>query len=344
MITPFEHQIEFQKFRKQFKDKVPCIMSIHNGCNSKPINSHTISRVALKMLAENGHLVTPLILPTRNLIDNPQKFRPKGVRYASIFPGFCSHHDQKIFKPIDASDFNLDIEKIRLLYMRSLAHELFKKYQNFHSHNDLFNRGLVDKHPQIIAFQNGTGVAIRILLSQLLEISKRNSEISYLYFKFDKVLPFSFSGLYGFELEIFEQNNGPVYHLNDLNDSRFQNTLTAVIPSETGSYFILASLKKNKSEFPTALNRFSFASINLVEFIFQFGIDKMENLFFNPSWFASLSKSIQSALEARFHNTILNYKYDKERPFPGLFGNHDYKHSRFTNSQKARSWYKNNFN
>lgn len=343
MITPFQHQIEFQKFRKEFKNRVPCIMNVHDGCDSKPINSHTISRVALKELAEKGHLITPIIIPTKNLIEIPQKFLLKGIRYASTFPGFCSHHDHRLFKPIDSSKLTLNSENIRLLYMRALAHELFKKHQNFHFHEELFRKGLVSRNSYYQAFQNGTRIAIKILLNQLLEISEKNSELSYIYFKFDKVLPFSFSGLYGFNLEVFEKEKGTVYHVDDASSRNFQNSLTAVIPSKTGSYFILASLKVNKTEFPSALSRFSFASIDLVEFIFQFGIDKMENLFISPIWFSALPKSLQEALEVRFHKTILKYGHDKERPFENPFNNMDYKHARFTNSQKARNWYSKHF-
>jgi hypothetical protein len=47
-----------------------------------------------------------------------------GIGQASTFPGFCGEHDARLFRSIDAADFDLNEEAIFLLAYRSLAREL----------------------------------------------------------------------------------------------------------------------------------------------------------------------------------------------------------------------------
>jgi len=343
MLSNLEYQIEFKRFRKRFKTAVPCIMSIHDGCANQPINSHTISRASLKIIAKNGHVITPLMVPTENQSVPATRFLLKGVRYASSFPGFCHKHDSEIFKPIDTPNLEATEANIKLLYMRCLSHELFKKYQNYEFQKYLIAKNLVTNSKHLSALMNGTLLGAQIILNQLSDINSGKSSLSYVAFKFDGILPFAFLGAYGFELERWEIINGPIYHL-DKNDSRkFANSMVSVIPTITGSYFILATQKKNRPEFEIALNRFARGSSSVIEYIFQFGIDKMENLFFRPSWFLSQPIILRKQIENRFQDTMATYELDNDRPFKSMHLGEITKHALFTNSLKAKKWHYKNF-
>ena len=100
-------------------------------CSGRVIAAHTIQRNGgLNHIARGGHVGNLLIHPSklnykhRSLNSEPNRI---GIGEASTFNGFCSHHDNELFAPIDDNPFTGDLQQILLLAYRSVCHELHSK-------------------------------------------------------------------------------------------------------------------------------------------------------------------------------------------------------------------------
>jgi hypothetical protein len=98
-------------------------------CSLTISDAHTIQRRGgLAAIAENGHVLT--VLPKmKELIKtngNPSP-REVGVGKASVFPGFCSKHDDVIFKSVEGKSLILNKDSAFLFSYRAIAFERFKK-------------------------------------------------------------------------------------------------------------------------------------------------------------------------------------------------------------------------
>lgn len=92
-----------------------------------------------------------------------------GWRDASTFPGFCEHHDGKLFAPIDKKDFVGDAEQSIVSGYRAICHELALKRLQLEQYPLLMrnvDRGLGPerqrkKQAELRAQQNGVRMGIR---------------------------------------------------------------------------------------------------------------------------------------------------------------------------------------
>ena len=76
-----------KRFRRNWQRPSTCIFP---GCGNRTIRaSHTIQESALRLIAENGMLLTPSF----NLGRGEPVIREVGVGEASTFPGFCEQHE-----------------------------------------------------------------------------------------------------------------------------------------------------------------------------------------------------------------------------------------------------------
>lgn len=133
-----KHQIAglskaFEAIRK-WKDKgLKGTCLYETGCG-KPIKSHLISECILRLIAENGH-VTSLTFPSITDIKAAHPERPEmktrlvGCQEASVFRGFCDHHDNEIFRSIDSTSIICDNRSLSLIACRAIGENLLTKYQ-----------------------------------------------------------------------------------------------------------------------------------------------------------------------------------------------------------------------
>ena len=119
------------------------------NCKGKIIKAHSIqNNRVLNAISDNGHIIS--IKHQSFGSEYPLDYDEIGRKIASTFPGFCSNHDDKIFKPIEQHDYEYENLEQEFIYAyRALAREYCIKYQakkmtenmiNFKSKNNkLFN-------------------------------------------------------------------------------------------------------------------------------------------------------------------------------------------------------------
>lgn len=100
------------------------------GCSGNAINSHTLQKgSALAAISEDQHVISGGVPAARRIIDNGGDIIPQktGVNRASIFPGFCSSHDNSLFLPIESGKLPITRKSAFLFAYRTLAYELHAK-------------------------------------------------------------------------------------------------------------------------------------------------------------------------------------------------------------------------
>ena len=100
----------------------------HADCEN-PIGSHSLSECWLRAVSDEGKSIV-LRLNASKAGKEPVKIVSEldGVSRISVFKGFCSTHDNKIFNPIDRLDFEATKENCCLATYRSVCHAVASKY------------------------------------------------------------------------------------------------------------------------------------------------------------------------------------------------------------------------
>jgi hypothetical protein len=130
-----------KKWLKRWSKPGPCM---HEGCSEQSIaRSHTIPMSAsLKLIAENGHVVTPIFQGERGL-----RALPIGIREASTFPGFCEQHEMQ-FAAFESTKAMTTEKHFQLQAFRTLCREIYTKRH----HKQKFEALLADYRERRAAF------------------------------------------------------------------------------------------------------------------------------------------------------------------------------------------------
>lgn len=132
------------------------------GCNLKSIGSHSVSKSTLKIIQEEGHVISP-IFAIENIGNVNQflkqkwvnvKFEPVGIGKASVFKGFCEEHDRMIFRDVDTRG---------IITQRDLFAQLYRAASKFTFMNTLIDKAESDvcseKYHSDIEFENSLNIS-----------------------------------------------------------------------------------------------------------------------------------------------------------------------------------------
>lgn len=115
---------------------------LYPTCSASPISSHVIARKTLKLIAENGHVLTWLPLrisswkiaqaihagsPLERLYEEPQNVGIGDVNKITS-PLFCSSHDNSLFSPLEKGAFSFQAEQVLLFAYRVLSSISFRRH------------------------------------------------------------------------------------------------------------------------------------------------------------------------------------------------------------------------
>lgn len=121
LMNPKQIRNELQKLEiKARKQKRLCGFP---NCSQSAIRSHNISEDVLSTFSEKGHIRVLNINPWKGGLE----IRSIGIDDATIFFGFCSKHDDKLFRSIDSTEMDVTYHNILLMNYRSSIQEKIKK-------------------------------------------------------------------------------------------------------------------------------------------------------------------------------------------------------------------------
>src|SRR5215213_8567944 len=97
------------------------------SCKGKIVRAHTVPKSGtLRKIARDGH-VYGFGADFGSLHKHKGELVPEliGVSDASTFTGFCSHHDDRAFAPLEKVPFEATAEQVFLLTYRSVCREVY---------------------------------------------------------------------------------------------------------------------------------------------------------------------------------------------------------------------------
>lgn len=98
-------------------------------CDAIIISSHTVQKEGGLRAIARASKVYSMLATLGGLEKNDGKLVPKlvGLNDASVFPGFCSTHDNNLFKPIEARTCTIGSREALLFAYRAASYEAFIK-------------------------------------------------------------------------------------------------------------------------------------------------------------------------------------------------------------------------
>ncbi|MBP6132427.1 hypothetical protein [Thauera sp.] len=120
---------EYQRELKRQNQRGRCLHYSNDGRCKDIVSAHSIQkRGQLSLIAEDGHIYRlSADLSTLQKSKGVPALKKVGVNRASAFAGFCKHHDNALFEPIDNFPLGPMKEQIALYAYRCLCREYFVK-------------------------------------------------------------------------------------------------------------------------------------------------------------------------------------------------------------------------
>src|SRR6266853_4011934 len=120
---------DYQQESKRQRGRGRCLHYADGVRCNEFISAHSIQKGGqLSLIAEDGH-VYRLNADLSTLRKTKGEPHPKkiGIKKTSTFAGFCKHHDNALFKPIDNEPLEPRKQQVALYAYRSLCREYFVK-------------------------------------------------------------------------------------------------------------------------------------------------------------------------------------------------------------------------
>ena len=314
-----EHQA---KVTKLFSRK-RCIYceATGSGLAGKVIKAHTIPRSgSLKKIAEQGHVLrfwpsAEMYKKSEQGTANPLVLQKIGISNASVFSGFCSLHDNKLFSPIEDAPFTASKQQCLLLGYRAVAREYYTKDAQLQDTDNIFE---LDKgrsiFEQVIIQSELRAYQASVAIGQT-DISAQNRIYT------QALVTGDFSNTRGYVI-LFEETPTVMCSCSillqyDLLGKKIQNLLSPkmaqglavnVFATDEGGAVVFTWLP-DSDEVATLFidslhrveaNRLTSVLINLL-------FTSSENVYFNPSWWNLLSIEQQESIKERTRHGTPGY-------------------------------------
>ena len=281
------------------------------GCKRTPIYSHSISeKSVLANIAYNGFVYMPSIdkgIMTRISISE-----------ASVFPGFCYHHDNDLFQKLDdVNNIDFDNDFFTQLETRTLSYEISQIKRKIISLEDLlenlslqyetstssffqqFNNEFYSKTVSYTGFSCSESSINKIKPTILEKIENEKGCLLFLNQEFlnndnvigqgvviEEIMPIAFSGLCSIQLE-----------------DHVASILINCLPYKTQTIVSLLFSERDADSIQSFLSAFDLTDENsLLRLIETLAVRGTRNLFFNIDYWNSLETHIQNMFLCDFKN------------------------------------------
>lgn len=303
-----------KELRKAFGRKM-CMApaSWKNECEGPIVRAHTVPRSSsLTKIARDGH-VYRFAISAEHTAKCGGAPGLVGINSASTFPGFCSYHDNTIFRPLEMQAFGPTQEQYFLLGYRAMLRDFYGKQAE--ARLELPNRQL----------DRGKPIEDQVQIQEELSIYMRGVKLGLrrgdIYKReFDRILvnrTFGYVHHYAIRLKSPPEVmcSAAVYPECDFHGNVLQTKQTIVDPNavpdlitfssfgtETGGAVVFAWLASRGTAcegFIESLKRLGHGQMPnaLIRFFFEFS----DNVCLQPSWWESLDSAVQSALIRRMN-------------------------------------------
>jgi hypothetical protein len=229
-----------------------------------------------------------------------------GINSATTFTGFCSRHDQQLFRAIDIGNLLPSKEQAFLLHYRALCRELYVKRPTLASNNALreADRGRPHEFQSMLQHLiSGQEVSISTSLKELggekvicdaAVLKGSYDEINALVIHFDQTPSIACSG---HTQPIFDFAGNEIQNLADMATPLAKLSFT-LLPSDSGGIAVIAWLSNSDSVCRRFADSFLAVRDDLkCSAIVQWVFDSFENHALEPRWWESLPEKKKEELK-----------------------------------------------
>lgn len=272
--------------------------TLRHNCKGRIIASHTVSRSgSLGEIAKDGHVYSYAISIQR--IDEMRgQLLPKltGWKDASTFPGFCAHHDKKIFSPLEDEPFTGSQQQCFLLSYRSNAWEYYAKQRS--NHNSDFRVALAaSKSPEAQAlmaafnFANELGLRDAQARKEAFDdvLSKeRWADCHGLVIEFDRIFPIQCSAAWAPTTDV----HGNILQALGHSPRTPEGATVASFAADGKSYFLLSWLDDSATVASKLADSIeTLPKCDMAGVIAALLLLTSENCHLSPDWYDALPES-----------------------------------------------------
>lgn len=269
------------------------------ACSKRIIASHTMSRkAALERVARDGHVYA--ISPSFSQFEKSGGLIApvlKGVHKTSTFNGFCSSHDDLIFKQIDALHPAVDAAFCNRLAYRAVCKELhLKKYmQRDQGQMQLLQMGRTLEFQRFIydiaeGLNAGMRAAARELdvcrasLDEAISSARLNGWRHYVV-QVQGQFPLAASSIFQPERNLFGEQ---LQNLEDI-EAPSQPVVFSAVPAVDGGYFVLSFRCDHRNARSYVESVVALPDASLVPYLIGLAFERCENIAILPDWWDGLS-------------------------------------------------------
>lgn len=308
---------------KKIWTKEYCLHPQQNSCNGNIIRAHTIQRRgSLERISKNGHVYTFKTDLAEILKTGMPEINLVGIKKASTFTGFCSHHDNELFKPIEEENFSINEETSFLLSYRVLCHELFLK--KAWKESLLYTKENLDKGKSLAQQINVQDIADGFLLG----VDAALNDLTTIKISYDEALinqDYKKVMYYAIILEdtpkfVCSGFTQPIYdfHGNQLQDLANLNIISenlafSVIATNSGGAIIYSWADKNISSTRLIKSLVNLTHQGQLNASVRFAFENFENLYISPDWWSNLDLRLQQNLFRRHLSGTPDYPHTAKR-------------------------------
>jgi len=295
----------FLKEQKKQRNRGRCLHYDAGHRCQEIINAHSIQKSGLlSTISQNGHVYT-LTAEISDLRKNygVPTYKKKGINNVSTFLGFCKHHDDKLFKPIDDQYLIPTDQQVLLYAYRSLARELFvkenvlnnlKRWVKNTDHNFMKQYFEVYKASTAFGFKNLE--RHKLLYDRSLK-SRSFSDIEYVLFLSSEKPTIAFSGLLYPDFDFMGRQ------LQNLGNHQEQlQLITFCSAPMTNGWGYLFSWHNTSSsvctEYMRSLATMMHEGHTVSDLLFRMVILNSENCAISPEWWELLSENQREEITA----------------------------------------------
>ncbi|KPJ70972.1 hypothetical protein AMJ52_09240 [candidate division TA06 bacterium DG_78] len=287
-------------------------------CSKTKTASHSIPKTSLKTISKNNHVLRFMSLNVAELskLDALDQMPPTdiGINEVGSFYGFCSHHDNLLFSPIEKECFEPTPQQDCLLLFRALCKELYTSTgvtKTIPIHHKLIeSKGNIEyKHllnvENILLFLCRHKCIFEMLndYNQLVSDIKNKSFNGYssITIVTEQPLPINCCSYVNPAFSL----DGSVYQdYNDLSVDLESFSFTAFTSGNNGFFHLCWSNKTNFAKFFSPL--FDIKKDQLADFFIQMVFAYSENHAFNKDWWEGLHIQKRDHLIKIFFSDIIN--------------------------------------
>lgn len=303
----------FIKTQKELNNKGRCLHYEKGQQCNQIAKAHSIQKSqSLAAIAVDRHVYTV----SKNFSDfngnsNRLIYNKKGIEYGFRFQGFCQHHDNELFEPIDNSKLIPTDQQVYLYAYRSLCRAVFVKENAL----DLANMQIESSVENITiktylnSHKLGTSFALDNLKRHKFEydnslMENRHSDIEYFLFISAQKPFLAFSGI---EYPDFDFMGRQLQDLGD-HSSKLDLITFCSAPMKNDEWGLLFAWHKSSSKTCTDFVR-SLATMihdghNLGDLLFRFVILNCENIAISPTWWETLPEEHRKQISTKIFEMV----------------------------------------